>query len=107
MAEIEEQTRAADEVGGVGDVFGWLDIHIGLRFLCPTFVNDHALLECADAGKVFVQLVTVFATEVRAQRFGLITDIIENAAPVFETTNLLLHVFGIAFEEQAGEDSGR
>lgn len=107
MAEIEQQTRAADEVRSVGDVFRWLDIHSGLRFLGPAFVLDHALLEFTDAGKVFIEFVAVFVTEIRAQRFGLITDVIKNAAPIFEAANLLLHVFGIAFEEQAGEDSGR
>ena len=107
MTEIEEQSRAADKIGGVGDVFGGLDIQLGLWFFGPTFVNDHALLKRADAGEVFIELVAVFATGVRAQRLGLNTDVIENAAPVFETANLFLHIFGIAFEEQAGEDLRR
>lgn len=100
MAEIEEQTRAADQVGGVGDVFGWLDIHLRLRFFCPAFVHYHAPLECPDTGKIFIEFVAVFATEATAQRLGLITDVVENAATVFKTANLRLHVFGLAFTGQ-------
>lgn len=107
MAEIKEQSSAADEVSGVGDVFWWLDIDLGLRFLGPAFIVDHALLQFADAGEVFIELVAVFAAEIGAQRLCLSTDIIENAAPIFESLELVLNIVRLAFKEQAGENSGR
>ena len=107
MAEIKEQARASDEVGSVGDVRGRLGIHFGLGRACPALVIDHAHLQLADAGEVFVELFTVFMTDFGAEGTGLRSQVIENAAPVIKTLKLGADGVAFAFEKEAGEDLGR
>jgi len=107
MCEVKEQTRATDEVGGAGDVLRRLDVHLELGCLGPAFGIDHPLLQFADAGKVFVELVAVVAAEISSQRLRLVSDVIENAAAVFEPAHLALDFLGTPFKQQAREDFGR
>jgi hypothetical protein len=97
--------RPAEKVG-VRDVLRRFDIDFGLGFLRPASVVDHALLKFTDAGQVFVELVAVFAAEMAAHRFGLVADVVEDAATIFEASQLVLHIVGFAFEEETGEDLG-
>ena len=107
VAEIKEQARASDEVGGVGDVRGRLGIDFGFGRACPALVIDHAHLQLADAGEVFVELFTVLMTDFGAEGTGLRLQVVEDAAPVIEALELGADAVAFAFEKEPGEDLGR
>ena len=106
MGEIEKQARATDQVGRVGNVLRRSGVDFGLRPLSPVAIADHLLFQLTDAGEVFIHLVAVFRAKMGVQRFGLLTNVVENAAPVFEMAHLLTFLRSRAFEEQPRENSG-
>ncbi len=107
VTEIKEQARASDEVGCAGDVRGRLGIHFGFGRACPALVIDHAHLQLADTGEVFVELFAVLMTDFGAEGTGLRSQVIENAAPVIEALELGADAVAFAFEKESGEDLGR
>jgi hypothetical protein len=68
-------------------------------------VEEHLLRPLVPGNGMAV--IAVVTPQARSQRLCLIADIIQNAATVFQAANLPLHIFGLTFKEQTGEDTGR
>src|SRR5262249_8332709 len=62
-----------------------------------------ALLQVADAGDVLVEPVAVVRADLRAQRSGLVADVIQDASAVPESVYLGPDFVGPAVEEKPGE----
>ena len=107
VAEVEEKPGAPDEVGGVGDVRGRLRVHLGFGGPSPALVVDHAHLQLADAGKVFVEFFAVLTADLGSEGMGLSADVVENAASIIEPLKLGLDGVGFPLEKESGEYVGR
>ena len=88
VAEVEKKPGASDEVGGVGDVRGRLRVHLGFGRARSALVVDHAHLQFADAGKVFVEFFAVLTADLGAEGMGLSADVVENATPIIKPLKL-------------------
>src|SRR3954447_18748774 len=88
MRQVEQQPRPADQVVSIGNVLRGLDIHLRLRRPEPFLVDDQALLQLADAGEILIKLIAVVGAKLRSKRRGLITNVIEDAAALFEVLQL-------------------
>ena len=97
----------ADKVRGVVVVLRRFDIDLRLGFLRPLLGPCQPLLQLADAGEIFIDLVAIVGAEGRLHRLGLILHHVEDALAVAQASRLRLYLVRPAFQEQPREHTRR
>jgi hypothetical protein len=104
--EVIHELHIADEIGAVFDIARGLSVDGGFGELGPFFLNDEAFFKFANTGEVLVEGLVVFATELAGDVVGLLTDEIHNTLAVFDLAHAGRFLFGVAIEEESGEETG-
>ena len=104
--EVIHELHIADEIGAVFDIARGLSVDAGFGELGPLFLNDEAFFKFANAGEVLVEGLVIFAAEFSGDVSGLLTDEIHNTLAVFDLAEAGRFFFGVAIEEESGEETG-